>query len=89
MKRVPLWVIGLSFPGIALSLTGCNRQEVAPVPETPPVSEQTSEVQNTLGNQAQQTLEVIMRDNENQQVNEALQLQQQKEFVPHLSVGGE
>lgn len=88
MKRVPLWVIVLSFPGIALSSVGCNRQDAA-VSQTHPVSEQMSEVQNTLGTQAQQALDVITRDNERQQMTEALQLQQQKEFVPRLSVGDE
>ena len=88
MKRVPLWIIGLSFPGIALSLAGCNRQDATSVAETSPVSEQVSKVQNPLENQAQQTLEVIIRDNENQQVTEALQLQGKKELDPYFPVSG-
>lgn len=89
MTRVPLWVIALSFPGMMLLVSGCLGQDSPTTPETPPVSEQVSEIQNALENQAQQTLETMKRDHERQQVTEALRFQQQKEIASRLPVDDE
>ena len=78
MRKFLLPILTLSICGTSFILLGCEQQTSAPDPviTSPTTSSQVIEVQNLLQAEAQKAVETKLRENEAQQLTEALNRQQ-------------